>query len=112
MNSYERFHRNPLNLVIHVFAVPLFAVCLVGSVWALLLGSIVTAVLLLLVPVLSLGVQGFGHKLEEVPPEPFTGPANFVSRILMEQFYRFWVFLFSGGWYRALTSRKIRSGTR
>ncbi|MDH3589971.1 MAG: terminase, partial [Gammaproteobacteria bacterium] len=56
---------------------------------------------------LSLVAQGKGHKLEPVPPEPFAGRGDFLQRILSEQFGRFWVFLFRGGWSRVLRGSNI-----
>jgi hypothetical protein len=51
---------------------------------------------------LSVALQGRGHRQEPVPPAPFTGPLNAVSRIFLEQWVTFPRFLFSGGWFRAL----------
>ena len=50
----------------------------------------------------GLALQGKGHKLERVPPEPFTGPANAIARLLLEQWVTFPRFVLSGGWRRAL----------
>jgi hypothetical protein len=94
-SDYARFHQNRKNLLIHILAVPLFVVCLVTSVWLLVSGQYLSALLWFLGTVLSLALQGVGHKLEPVPPEPFHGPLNFLQRILLEQFYRFWVFVLS-----------------
>jgi hypothetical protein len=51
---------------------------------------------------LAMAFQGRGHKQEQVPPEPFTGPANALSRIFLEQWVTFPRFVLSGGWRRAL----------
>ena len=103
---YDRFHQNPTNLVIHIVAVPIFVLCFVAALWLAFSGSIVAAMLLFLGVALSLGAQGYGHRLEKIPPEPFTGPADFFARILSEQFYRFWTFVFSGNWYRTVKSSR------
>lgn len=103
-SDYAEFHKNKINLLIHVIAVPVFAVSLIAAVWTLLQGSIVVAILLLLGPALSLAVQGYGHKLEAEPPRAFASPGNFIGRIMAEQFFGFWAFLISGGWFRALTA--------
>ena len=34
--------------------------------------------------VLSVAAQGRGHRLEAVPPEPFTGVTNFLARLFAE----------------------------
>ena len=47
-----------------------------------------------------------GHRLEPVPPEPFSGPLNFVSRLFLEQWVTFPRFVITGGWGTAL--RKLR----
>ena len=47
-------------------------------------------------------LQGRGHRKEPVPPEPFTGLGNALSRIFLEQWITFPRFVLSGGWLRAL----------
>jgi hypothetical protein len=100
-SDYGRFHRNPTNLVIHIVAVPIFAACMLAAIGSLVMGHFLLGMLLFLGVGLSLALQGYGHKLETIPPESFDGPGNFMRRILAEQFFGFWVFLFSGGWARA-----------
>ncbi len=51
---------------------------------------------------LSLALQGIGHRRESMPPEPFSGPLDFLARILVDQFYRFPRLLLSGRWLRNL----------
>lgn len=51
------------------------------------------------VPV-AFAVQGLGHKTEPVPPVPFSGPANVVGRVLVEQWVTFPRFVLSGKWSR------------
>lgn len=109
-SDYDKFHQNRVNLVIHIVAVPVFVICIVASIWMLISGEILISLLLLLGPVLSLAVQGFGHKKETVPPEPFKSPGDFVRRIFTEQFFRFWVFVFSGSWSRALKASRAQRG--
>ena len=106
--DFEKVHRNPVNLVIHIIAVPLFVICMVSAVWMLASGKVLVSLLLLLGPLLSLAVQGLGHRMEAVPPEPFHGPADFVRRIFREQFYGFWVFVFSGSWSKTIKAARQR----
>jgi hypothetical protein len=91
-------HKNATNLLIHLFAVPLFVI---GNV--LLVAGVVFSLWLLIAAILgivvSLALQRFGHSLEENPIHPFAGPRDFVRRIYAEQFCNFWRFLFSGQWY-------------
>jgi len=61
------------------------------------LGLLALAVLGIVVSVI---VQGRGHKLERVPPEPFTGPTNVLGRLFLEQWVTFPRFVLSGGWSR------------
>src|SRR6266496_1617812 len=96
-DGYPKYHQSRPNLLIHIVAVPLF---LVGTVS--LLAAIAQLSLWLLVVavgciVAALALQGRGHRLEAVPPEPFSGPLNFVSRLLLEQWLTFPRFVFSGG---------------
>lgn len=101
-SGYPRYHRARANLLTHVVAVPLFLAGNLGLVAALLERSAGLAVIALGAMVVSVALQGRGHRQEEVPPEPFTGSANAVSRILVEQWVSFPRFLISGGWLGAL----------
>jgi hypothetical protein len=51
-------------------------------------------------------IQGRGHKLEPVPPEPFTGRANLLGRLFCEQWVTFPRFVLSGGWWRNLQENR------
>jgi len=97
-------HRNAANLLIHLFAVPLFVV---GNI--LLVAGVVFDLWLLIAAVLcivvSLALQKFGHSLEGNPVHPFAGPRDFVRRIYAEQFCNFWRFLLSGQWYANFKTR-------
>jgi hypothetical protein len=101
-DSYPRYHRTRFNLLLHIVVVPLFlagnvalVVGLLQRSWAVTVGGAVAMVL-------SLVVQGRGHRREPTPPEPFTSPRNAVSRIVCEQWVTFPRFVLSGGWLRAL----------
>src|SRR6266571_1238189 len=90
--GYARYHQNTTNVLLLVAVVKVS------------LGLLALAVLGIVVSVI---VQGRGHKLERVPPEPFTGPANVVGRLFFEQWVTFPRFVLSGGWSRNLAhSRK------
>jgi hypothetical protein len=104
--GYPKYHQSRPNLLIHIVAVPLF---LFGTI--ALVGAIVQLSLLLLAVaaaciVVAVALQGRGHRSEPVPPEPFSGPLNFVSRLFLEQWVTFPRFVLSGGWLEAL--RKAR----
>ena len=97
-------HRNRTNLLIHLFAVPLFVV---GNLLAV--AGIVFNPWLLLVAaacvVTSLALQQFGHSLERVPVHPFAGPRDLLRRVYAEQFCNYWRFLSSGQWYVSFKGR-------
>jgi hypothetical protein len=67
----------------------------------LLHGSIAAGGFWLTGMVLSIALQGRGHKREAIPPDPFTGPGNAIARIFLEQWVTFPRFLLSGGWSEA-----------
>jgi hypothetical protein len=94
-------HKSTGNLVIHVAAVPMFVV---GH--ALLLAAIAANRSLLVAGLsfilLSLILQRLGHSMESQAVHPFTGPRDFIRRLYVEQFYNFWRFLFTGGWFASL----------
>ena len=102
--DYGRFHKDRTNLLIHVAVVPLFVLGVVLAVWNGLEGRWAEMGASLALPAISLGAQGYGHKREPNPPLPFDGPGDFVTRIFLEQFYRFPRFVLSGEWVRALKS--------
>ena len=100
-DGYPRYHQARLNLLIRIVAVPLFimgTVALVGAIARLSLMLLAIAIGCILV---SVALQGRGHRLEPVPPQPFSGPLNFVSRLFFEQWVTFPRFVLSGGWIEA-----------
>jgi len=104
--GYAKYHQSRVNLLIHIAAVPLF---LFGT--AVLVAAVVQLSLMLLAlaigcVVVAVALQGRGHRLEAVPPEPFSGPLNFVTRLFLEQWVTFPRFVITGGWSGAL--RKVR----
>jgi hypothetical protein len=78
-----------------------FALAFALSVIFLAQGRLVASGWSLAVALFSFALQAVGHKREIVPPEPFTGPVNFVQRIVAEQYFKFWRFLVSGDFVRA-----------
>ncbi len=91
-------HKNAANLLIHVFAVPLFVIGhfliiagIIFNLWLLVVALLCIAVSLLL--------QRYGHSLERNQPPPFSGSRDFLRRLYAEQFCNFWRFLVAGHWY-------------
>src|SRR5262245_50048919 len=101
--GYPAYHRHPANLLLHIVAVPLFMVASVLTAVALVTPSLSLVVAGIVGLVLSVAIQGRGHRLESVPPEPFSGAANFAARLFVEQWVTFPRFVLSGGWWANLT---------
>lgn len=104
--GYSKYHQSRANLLIHIFAVPLFLVGTIGLVAAIARPSLLLLVGAIGCVAVAVALQGRGHRLEAVPPEPFSGPLNFLSRLFFEQWVTFPRFVLSGGWNAAL--RKAR----
>jgi hypothetical protein len=97
-------HRNRINLLLHIVAVPMFVfahILLLAAIfikwWLAIAGVAFIAV--------SLWLQKIGHSLEQQPVIPFESLGDFVRRLYAEQFLNFWRFLLTGRWYAALRSR-------
>jgi hypothetical protein len=101
-DGYPRYHQSRANLLIHIFAVPLFWVANIGLVMGLARLSLLLGVVSVAAMVAAVALQRRGHRLEPVPPEPFSGPLNFVSRLFLEQWVTFPRFVVCGGWRAAL----------
>jgi hypothetical protein len=92
-------------LLIPIVAVPLFLVetlALAGAIAKLSLLLLDVAVGFILVAV---ALQGRGHRLQPVPPDPFSDTVNLLARLFLEQWVTFPRFVFSGRWLAAL--RKV-----
>ena len=100
--GYPKYHQSRPNLLIHIVAVPLFLVGTIGLIAAIVGLSPVLLTIAVGCVLLAVALQGRGHRLESVPPEPFSGPLNFVSRLFFEQWVTFPRFVLSGGWLAAL----------
>ncbi|HVN35194.1 MAG TPA: terminase, partial [Casimicrobiaceae bacterium] len=83
-------------------AVPLFLIGTLGLVLAGVRASLALLAIAIGCILVAVAAQGRAHRLEPVPPEPFSGPLNFVSRLFFEQWVTFPRFVVSGGWGRAL----------
>jgi hypothetical protein len=101
-DGYPRYHQSRANLLIHIVAVPLFLLGTIGLIVAVIQLSLVVLVIAVGGIIVAVALQGRGHRLEPVPPEPFSGPLNFASRLFFEQWVTFPRFVFSGGWGAAL----------
>ncbi len=99
-SDYSAKHRDRINLLLHIVAVPLFQIATIVLVGAVVTGSGSAAGLGSLGIGAAVVIQGRGHRRERARPTPFSGPADFVSRFVAEQWITFPRFVFSGGWAR------------
>jgi uncharacterized membrane protein YGL010W len=102
--GYSRNHRDRLNLVIHMLAVPAFIAGTLAAVQSALQSRWLGAGVALAVVVAAFALQGAGHRRERTAPEPFAGPADFVARVFAEQFITFPRFVLMGQWARNLVN--------
>ena len=102
-SDYSDKHRSRANLLIHLAAVPAFQLGSMLIVWGVLGFALAVAAVGAVFVVVSVALQGRGHRLEAETPVPFRGPGDFISRLIAEQWITFPRFVISGGWYRNLT---------
>ena len=105
-SDYSAKHRNRANLLIHIVAVPLFQIGTLLLVYGAVQRLAVVVGLSVVCVVISLSMQGRGHRLEAEPPTPFGGAGDLLRRIVAEQWITFPRFVLSGGWYRNLRAAK------
>ncbi len=96
--GYATYHQHRTNLLLHIVAVPLFMLASLSVVVGVLALSLPWLIAGIAGIVLAVAIQGRGHKLEPVPPEPFAGPLNFAARLFLEQWVTFPRFVLSGRW--------------
>lgn len=101
-DGYATYHQHRGNLLLHIVAIPLFLAGFLILLAGLLRLAPLPALSGLAAIIVSVVLQGRGHKMEPVAPVPFSSPFNGVARIFLEQWINFPRFVFSGGWCRAL----------
>lgn len=109
-SEYLRVHADRRNLLMHLFAVPLFVVAFLALLLSASAGQWSMAFAAGAAALAAMALQGRGHRLEASPPRPFTGPRNFLRRWFTEQFIVFPLFVFSGRWlqqYRRLEKKSV-----
>jgi hypothetical protein len=99
--GYPQFHRDRVNLSIHIIAVPSFIASAIVLAASLMTMRWAVAGVSLLTLAAAFIVQGLGHGREVTPAIPFTGLADAVTRILAEQFITFPRFVITGAWSAA-----------
>lgn len=100
--DYPDKHRNRDNLLIHIFAVPLFWIGALQFLGALLFRGALFGIGGLALMAISVFLQGKGHGMEAAAPAPFVDAVDFTRRILAEQFINFPRFVASGAWWQNL----------
>ena len=111
--GYSRYHRDRLNLLIHMMAVPAFIAGTLAAVTQALQAQWFGASVAIAFAAVAFAVQGIGHKREQIPPEPFAGAKDFAARVFAEQFITFPRFVLAGLWARNLaepTSKRQEHG--
>src|SRR5690606_34118610 len=78
--GYSQNHGARRNLLIHALTVPLFQLGTLAALaspvaWWLGVGGALTMVI-------SIALQGRGHRLEPTPPAAFRGPVDIIARLL------------------------------
>ena len=96
-SGYPEAHRDRQNFILHLATVPLFDLGFLAVIASPLLGWAALAAGAVAM-VVAVGLQGRGHRREQKQPEPFTGPLDFASRLLVEQLITFPRFVLSGRW--------------
>ena len=101
-SDYAAKHRDRVNLLLHIVAVPLLQLGMLALIYGVTAGGVAVAVLGVVAILVSVVVQGRGHRREREVPTPFSGADDFVTRLLVEQWVTFPRFVLSGQWYRNL----------
>ena len=107
-SDYPARHRDRVNLAIHIVAVPLFMLGCVVVVLGFLRLAPMTMVSGLVAMIVSVGLEGIGHRLEAEQPAPFDGPGDFLRRFFVEQWVTFPRFVLSGRFFQNLAGRSTR----
>ncbi len=103
-DGYADRHRDRVNLILHIIAVPLFWFGTFDAVISLLFDGLFDAFCGLLLIALSMFLQGVGHDREAIPPEPWAGTWTFIQRVVAEQFINFPRFVIGGMWWQRINT--------
>jgi len=103
-SEYSRVHAHRTNLIIHLFAVPLFVGSFISLFLYLANGDWISGIIVVALCFIALALQARGHGLEHEEPRPFSSLLNFLRRWFTEQFLIFPVFLLSGRWWKQVSA--------
>ena len=98
--DYAAKHRDRMNLLVHLVAVPLFQAGTLILVVGVGIRSALGIGIGLACLAAALVIEGRGHAREREAPTPFDGPLDFASRFVVEQWITFPRFVLSGAWRR------------
>lgn len=104
--DYGARHRDKVNLLIHIIAVPLFWIGTFSGISELLFSGLFDALCGVVLVAGSVIAQGLGHEREAIQPLPYTHLWDFIRRIAAEQFINFPRFVFSGEWWERYSSAR------
>jgi Protein of unknown function (DUF962) len=97
--DYPAKHRSRVNLAIHIVAVPLFMLGCAAVAIGLLRLAPLTIVPGLVAMIVSVGLEGIGHRFEPERPAPFASFGDFAKRFFFEQWVTFPRFVLSGRYF-------------
>src|ERR1044071_3158185 len=87
--GYARYHQSRANLLLHLVVVPLFLAGNVAFVVGWVCHELIEVLVGAVCTVVSIALQGGGHRGEPVPPVQFSGAGNALARIFLEQWITF-----------------------
>ena len=67
LEFYQNLHQNKINLIIHMIGSITFISGNIGFIYSLIIQNYTVAVSCVFLIILSISIQGVGHKLEPVP---------------------------------------------
>jgi hypothetical protein len=106
-SDYSAKHRDRVNLLLHIVVVPLFQLGMLALIYGVVAGGIAVAVIGAVAMLVSIVVQGRGHRREREAPAPFNSADDFVTRLLVKQWVTFPRFVLSGQWCRNLRLARL-----
>ena len=108
-SDYSAKHRDRVNLLLHLVAVPLFQAGTLILVVGVSIRSALGIGIALACLAAAVLIEGRGHAREREMPAPFDGPLDFASRFVAEQWITFPRFVLSGAWRRNFRATAVGS---
>ncbi len=105
MEDYILNHWSKKNLIIHIFAVPIFIISNISILYWIFQLNIIVILLSFWLIWFSLLLQWKWHKLETNKPKKFSSKWDFIKRIYIEQFITFPLFLISWNYFKNIIKK-------